>query len=833
MEATGFHTNSQRSPRLFSGRRAVATGLLLCVSLACSAFAQQPVTTSRNDNARSGDNSNETLLMPSNVNKGSFGHLFSFPVDYQILAQPLYVPNVTMPDQSVHNVVYVVTQADSVYAIDADAGTQLWYASMLDGGAPASGKYLPCGTLGGFNQEGIPGTPVIDLTTNTIYLVAKTVLNGTVYHTLHALDITSGNEQVSMGGPVVISAISVSNKGNVMYFNSLHELNRPGLLLLNGVLYMGFGSNGCNDHDSGWVLSYSASNLQQQLGVFNTSPDIGLTSVWHTGNGIAADEAGNVYVSTAESTNYDVPQGGQSYSNSVLKLSAPAVGLLDYFTPWDVVMLNSDDLDVSSVGPLVLPDQQIGPANCSETPCHEVLASGKQGVVYVLDRDNMGQYVPGGPQDPQILQEFQLTVGGELMCSPTFWNEASTVYYMPDGAPLQAFQVTNGELNASAQTPQRYIGSHSPSISANGSTNGIVWMLSGDNLDALDAVSLKLLYSSSQSGTRDKFPKLAHFATQTVADGRVYVPTQSSLEAFGLFHVLNVVGGANQTAQILNPLPLPLQIVASNPYTGQPDVGVTVTFSAGSQGGTFSPASVTTDSNGAASTNFTFGQKAGTYTLTVSSPNFGSVTATEVATPGPVQKLIANSGGSQTGAAGSVLPNPIVVKADDAYKNPVPGVTVTFTSNKGGSFNQGTAVTNALGAAQTFFQLPTTTGKVTVTASAPGAKSVSFPETSVAGPAASVTVTGGNNQAALAGATLPLPLTVVVADQYGNPVSGVAVTFYDGGVGGVFSDPNPATTNSSGVATQIYTLPSVSGPVTITASVNGVANAAVFNETAQ
>ena len=329
--------------------------LVVCIALLSSSFAQHPFATSHGDSARSAANINETLLAPSNVNKNSFGRLFSFPVDYVVMAQPLYVPNVNIPGQGTHNVMYVVTQADSVYAIDADTGTQLWYASMLNvGGTTASGKYLPCGTAPGFYQEGIVGTPVIDPTTNTMYLVAKTLLNTTVRHHLHALDISTGNEQP--GSPVRITATSTSNKGHVTVFNSLHQKNRPGLLLLNGVLYLGFGSNYCNDANSGWVLSYDPASLSQ-LAVFNASPDYGLTSIWQAGTGLAADEAGNIFLETAEagSHGYDVPNGGQTFCNSVVKLS-PNLTVADYFTPWSVAYLNAHDLDLSSTGVLVLPD---------------------------------------------------------------------------------------------------------------------------------------------------------------------------------------------------------------------------------------------------------------------------------------------------------------------------------------------------------------------------------------------------------------------------------------------------------------------------------------------
>lgn len=312
-----------------SSRNMFSVILVVVIALLSSSLAQVPVLTSRNDNVRSGANTSETLLAPSNVNKNSFGRLFSAPVDYVTLAQPLYVPNVNIGG-TLHDVVYVVTQADSVYAIDADNGAQLWYASMLDGGITASGSNLPCGVSVGFNQEGIPGTPVIDPAMKTMYLVAKTVRNGVVRHDLHALDITTGNEQP--GSPVQIIAQTRSLAGNVMNFASKFQKNRPGLLLVNGTLYMGFGSNLCNGNDSGWVMSYDTSTLTQ-LSVFNTSPDWGITSIWQTGNGLAADADGNLFVTTAEagSHGYDVPSGGQTYCNSVLRL-APDLEMTDFFT---------------------------------------------------------------------------------------------------------------------------------------------------------------------------------------------------------------------------------------------------------------------------------------------------------------------------------------------------------------------------------------------------------------------------------------------------------------------------------------------------------------------
>ena len=820
--AGSFRSLNHSTPTVASLRNLCLILLVVGSAFLSSLFAQQPFLTSRADISRTGANANETLLTPTNVSKNSFGRLFSFPVDYVVMAQPLYMPNVSIPGQGTHNVVYVVTEMDSVYAIDADNGAQLWYASMLNGGTTASGTYLPCGNGPGFTQEGITSTPVIDPATNTMYLVAKTLLNTTVRHHLHALDITTGYEQ--QGSPVLITATSTSNKGHVTVFNSKHQKNRPGLLLLNGVLYLGFGSNYCNDSNSGWVLSYDAASLSQ-LAVFNTSPDFGLTSIWQAGVGLAADEAGNIFAETAEASGngFDVPSGGQTYCNSVLKLS-PDLTLADYFTPWSVAYLNSHDLDLSSTGTVILPDQN-GPYP------HELIAGGKQGVVYVLNRDNLGMF---SANDSQVLQEVALkpgTTSDVLSGSPAYWN--NTVYFAPDASPLMAFPLSGGLLGTPRKTSGSYNGSHSPSISADGNNNGVLWVITGQLL-AFDAVSLKLLYTTNQAPNgRDTLPPIGHFVTQTVANGKVYVGTRNSLEAYGLFHVVTITGGNAQSATVATTLSAPIKVNAANPYNGQPDVGATVNFSDGGKGGSFNPASAVTDSNGNASTTYTVPQKTGIYTLTISGSGFGNVTATATATPGAAVRIIAWGGAKQTGAAGSNLANAVIAQAQDAYKNGIPGVTINFTANKGAVPNPSSVVADANGLAHTTLQLPTTVSTVTVTASSTGLKNVNFVEYSVAGPAAKGAITGGNNQFAPAGTQLPQGLTVLVTDKYGNPVSGVDVDFDDGGAGGTYAYANPGVTSNSGTVTQFYTLPPSPKTITITATATGAATPAVFTETAK
>jgi hypothetical protein len=721
--------------------RSLCLNLAVCTAWLSASFAQVTISTSRVDNVRDGANTQETLLTPANVNKNGFGHLFSAPVDYVVMGQPLYVPNVTISG-TVHNVIYVATQADSVYAIDAAAGTQLWWVNFTN---PAAGIVtaqtangtLPCGTGYGYDQEGIIGTPVIDTHNSTMYLVAKTVVNGTVEHNLHALDIATGDDLP--GSPVPIVAQTTYGK-KVTNFTSLHQKNRPGLLLLNGVIYAAFGSNGCNDDSSGWVLSYDENTLAQ-LAIFNTSPDHGLTSIWQTGTGIAADEDNNIYVETAEScdTCYDIPQGA-TYSNTVLKLT-PDLTVADYFTPFDVQFLNSNDEDLSSTGVLILPDQD-------GTYPHELVAGGKQGFVYLLDRDDLGEFHQTYDQD---IEEFSLIPGEQtgqvkdvLFSSPAFWN--NTVYFAPDDSPVLAYPLSNGSLGTPATTAASYTGSHSPSISANGITNGILWDLTGGNLYAFNATSLQMLYVSNQVKARDQLPTLGHFVTPTVANGRVYVGTENTLAAYGLFQALNITGGVGQAATVGTPLTYPIQIQADDPYSGNPDVGVTINFSDGcvksgkNTCGTFNPPSAITDAHGNASTTYTVPEKAGTYTLTVSGTGsgltFANATTTATATAAAATHMIVFKGSRQTGDEGTTLPNPLVAQAEDVYDNGVSGVTINFAANNAAIPSQPTVVSGANGLASISLQLPDTACKVTVTASSTGFKNIVFTEFSVAGAAA-------------------------------------------------------------------------------------------------
>lgn len=503
---------------------------LALLTIPALANAQVSVTTYHNDVARTGLNASETILTPANVNKTTFGLLFSQTVDAPIVGQPLYLPGVTISGLGVHNVVYVATLNDSVYAFDADSNTgsnaaALWKVNFTNSSAgitTASGSYLPCQAVTKYTESGIVGTPVIDPTTLTIYVVAKTNENGTVFHRLHALDATSGAEK--FGGPVAITGSFTTTKGVVATLNNLHAMNRPALLLNNGIVYIAFGSNGCNDTNYGWVFAYNAATLAQ-TGIFNTSPDTHLSSIWHAGSGLSADESGYIYGDTGEGK-FTANTGGQDFGSSVLKLNPTTVALADYFTPYNQQYISSHDLDLSSCGTLVLPDQP------GSNP-HLLVASGKEGIVYVLNRDNMGKYNSAG--DTQIVQELPSVVG-EIFGAPAYFN--NTVYFAGNSRPIVALGLSNGLLTTTPVAQSAPMsGDHAPSISANGTANGVLWAIQGTgtaSMYAFNAVTLATLYSTNQAGTRDKLPSIAHFVTPTVVNGKVYVGTQTTLAVYGL-----------------------------------------------------------------------------------------------------------------------------------------------------------------------------------------------------------------------------------------------------------------------------------------------------------
>lgn len=510
-----------------------------------AAHAQVNITTYHNDNGRTGLNPNETVLTPSNVNANSFGLLFTQPVDGYVYAQPLYLSGVTMPDGSKHNVVYVATEHDSVYCFDADSNQgadaqPLWVTSL--------GPSVPNPDVGSWDlvpEIGITSTPVIDLSTQAIYVLAKTKeldSSGNVIYVqrLHALSLTTGHEIAN--SPVVIRAsvpgTGDGNNGNgYVPFDPLTEHNRPALLLSGNTIYIGWASHGDNGPYHGWVMGYNDSTLAQTA-VLNLTPNSGLGGIWQSGDGLAGDSNGNVFAATGNG-GFD---GSSDFGDSVVRMApvfskgggGPFV-VKDYFTPSNQYTLAEYDEDLGSGGVLLLP-------RTAGSLAHPdlMISVGKQGTIYLIDRDNMGHY--NGMTDTMV-QEVAGQIGG-VWGSPAYFN--GSVYFGGVGDTLKAFSIANGVLSTQpiSQTPQVFgYPGPSPSVSSNGTSSGIVWAIQTDGystpapaiLHAYDASDLaNELYNSSQYADRDQLGYPCKFTAPTVANGKVYVPEQYGVAVLGL-----------------------------------------------------------------------------------------------------------------------------------------------------------------------------------------------------------------------------------------------------------------------------------------------------------
>src|ERR1700688_2898367 len=513
--------------------RRLVLSLVAAILCSCGGGGQPPqgpgfsiaATTWHYDNARTGVNPNETILNLANVNPNTFGKLFDLPADGAVIGQVLYLPNVAIPGKGTHNVVYAATMHDSVYAFDADSNTgakasPLWQVSLLPPGAtPVPMTVQGCSGVTGWTEVGIVSTPVIDSATGTIYVVAKTYENGNSVFRLHARDVTTGSEK--FGGPVQIAA-SYTLNGQTDTFNPLAETNRPALLLTNGHVYLAFGSNGCNAYgDQGWVISYNASSLAQE-GAFNAEPGKALASIWMKGGGLSADSASNIYGETAEG-NFTP---GTNFGSSVFRLtqSGNTLHVADWFTPWNQAFLSQNDLDLNDAV-LLLPDQP------GSHP-HMALAVGKEGTVYVLDRDSMGKYCAScAAGDTQIVQELQ-QVAKHTGCL-VYWN--GMVYTTGTGYPILGWALSNGMLSSTpvAQTPAQ-AGGGSATICSAGTANGILWQINNANLGAYNATTLVQLYATSQTNGRDSLPSMPHFAQLMIVNGKLYIGTNSGITVLGL-----------------------------------------------------------------------------------------------------------------------------------------------------------------------------------------------------------------------------------------------------------------------------------------------------------
>jgi hypothetical protein len=511
---------------------------MIAIGFRPAAGAPNPgIFTYHYDDARDGLNSNESILTPANVNQSSFGKLFSRRVDGYVYAEPLYVKAVQIPRRGTRAVVYIATEHDSVYAFDASgaASKPFWKVSFLNRRQKITTiPWESVGTSDLIPEIGITGTPVIDPTSNTLYVSVPTLEKGTYFHRLHALDLSTGAEK--FGSPVVISATmpgsGAGSDGNgSIHFVALLANQRSGLALSNGVVYVAFASHGDNGPYHGWILGYDAATLAQ-VSMFMTTPNGSLGGIWMAGGAPVIDADGNIYTGIGNGS-FDADTGGIDYGDSLVKLGPTATsnfGVVDYFTPYDQQVLDNLDLDFGSSGMIALPDQDVGPP-------HLVFSGSKEGTLYLLDRDNLGHFHAN--DDSQIVQSIAGETTGDFS-TPAYFNE--TIYVDGESDNLKAFSLANGQLSTSPVSISSgefgYPGG-SPVVSANGAQDGIVWMVGNSGtavLHAFDANDLTTeLYNSTQARKkRDAMTGYVKFSVPTIANGQVFVGSVKRLTVFGL-----------------------------------------------------------------------------------------------------------------------------------------------------------------------------------------------------------------------------------------------------------------------------------------------------------
>ena len=516
--------------------------------------------TQHNDLARTGANLNDTVRTTNNVNTSQFGLLFSRAVDDEIHTQPLIMTNVNIPGKGIHNLVIVATVNDTIYAFDADDSTvtnAYWQRSFLGTGVMPVKNTDMTGACGGNYRDfvgnmGIVGTPVIDPATLTLYLVVRTKESGTTFvQRLHALDLTTGTEK--LGGPVVITATypGTGDGGTTVTFNSQHQNQRSALALINGIVYITWSSHCDWGPYHGWIIGYDAATLQRAV-VYNDTPNGYEGGIWMSDQALPADESGNLYVSTGNGhPTVDVnPRDPLNHVESVLKLTRSGTNLsvASWFVPYNFTNLENGDVDLGSGGVLLIPGTNL------------LFTGGKQGKLYLLNRDNLGGMSGSTSADTNIIQSFS-TGSHEIHGGPVWWDapDGSYAYVWPassDHLRQYKFDRALGQFSSTSPYAQSVTtgGSGQPggilSLSASGTNSGtgIVWAsvnTSGNanqgtvagTLHAYNAQNVALeLWNSDMLSSRDSLGNFAKFVAPTVANGKVYIATFSNaLKIYGLF----------------------------------------------------------------------------------------------------------------------------------------------------------------------------------------------------------------------------------------------------------------------------------------------------------
>jgi hypothetical protein len=790
-------------------------------------FGQAAVTTQLNDAGRTGANLNETVLNTFNVNDSSFGKLFSRAVDGQIYAQPVYVPRVLVPGQGVHNVVYVATEHDSVYAFDADVpstSNPLWQVSL--------GPSLPATVISASSnlhpEIGITGTPVIDLSSGTIYVVAETYEAGSAIFRLHALDVASGAEKFH--GPVVIQGsvpgTGVGSSNGILAFNPIMHWQRPGLLLGNGNVYVAFGSHLDASPYHGWIFAYDATTLQQTT-IRCLSPNAEAAGVWQGGVGLALDSSGFVYAQTGNGT-MDANIGGHDFGESVVKLDTNnGLAPVDYFSPSNQSNLNGSDVDFGSSGPLLIPGTSLG------------VSAGKDGKIFLWNRSNLGRF----NVTDQVVQEWQgtyslLSTGdGGFFAGNVFYN--STLYAWGRRDVLKAYAFNGATFNTMptqglVTLPDDFSNEPGMSISASGvaAGTGILWaahstVIGGGAdgnphpgiLHAFDASNItRELWNSNQNQSRDYSGSWSKWCPPTIANGKVYLATfDKVLNVYGLLGTVSgghLLGAGDSSASAVN-----LTAEGSldwehwgdgalNRKAGVPAQLSNYTVLGGGTAGAYTndprPMSWSDGTPTAISTNNYSGVSTGGQGFSFTAP---ADTTTRT--------LVVHVGGWISGGT-------LTAHLSDASAADYVDTTATTSGQYDRNYTLTYHAATSGAALTVTWRFSSGTGNVTLNGAA------------LSNPSLSIAASAGTPQSATEGTAFGTPLQAVVKDGGGNPVSGVVVTFAAPGSGasGTFTGSASGTTNASGIATApALTANSRAGSYTVTASAAGVSGTASFSLT--
>jgi hypothetical protein len=497
------------------------------------------VTTFHNDNLRTGQNLTETKLIPANLSSQTFGLLRNLSVDGKVDAEPLYLSQLPVAG-SFYNVAFVATEHGSAYAFDSDTGAQLWKVSLLGAGESPSDD-RGCGQVS--PEIGVTSTPVIDRAAGqhgTIYIVAMSKKGSSYFQRIHALDVTTGGEL--LGGPTTVQATypgaGANSSGGQVVFDAKQYKERAGLLLLNGVIYTSWASHCDINPYTAWIIGYHQSDLLQ-ASVLNLTPNGNEGSIWQSGGGPAADAQGNIYLLMANGsfeTTLDASgfPNKQDYGNGFVKISTTGgtLQVADYFNMSNTTSESNADADLGSGGAMVLPDATFGSAGTLQL----AVGAGKDGNIYVVDRNNLGKF---SPSSNNVYQELPGALPNGVWGVPAYFNNA--IYFCDVNSTLKSFAILNGKLStASVHTAASFTYPGAlPGISANGTSNGIVWAIENTGTAVLHAYSAsdltKELYNSNQAANgRDHFGGGNKFITPMIADGKVFAATTNSVAVFGL-----------------------------------------------------------------------------------------------------------------------------------------------------------------------------------------------------------------------------------------------------------------------------------------------------------